>query len=99
MKVLANPHLVQLLEVIATPKSTSLYLVLEYVDGGSIMLHNKQKGTFVYRLTGVVMGEATARYLSAHPHSLSNSSYFASRVFREVISALSYMHSNHVAHR
>lgn len=61
MKVLVHPNIVQLLEIINSPDSQHVYLVLEYVDGGPIMKYNTLTRQFTYRLTGSTMGESTAR--------------------------------------
>lgn len=82
MKMLVHPNLVHLLEIINDEDSKFIYLVLEHVEGGTIMGLDESTGLYVYRLTGRVMGEGTA-----------------SRTFKDLISALSYLHANHIAHR
>ena len=82
LKMLCHPNLVRLCEVINDEDSRFVYLVMEQVEGGEIMGIDQATGRYVYRLTGTVMGEATAR-----------------RTFKDLISALSYLHANHVAHR
>jgi serine/threonine protein kinase len=82
MKMLVHTNLVNLLEIINHEDSKLVYLVLEHIEGGTIMGYDEDRGSYVYRLTGRVMGEATA-----------------SRTFKDLISALSYLHANHIAHR
>jgi SNF1-activating kinase 1 len=82
MKMLVHPNLVRLLAIINDANSRFVYLVLEHVEGGTIMGLDEDTGKYVFRLTGNVMGEATA-----------------SRIFKDLISALSYLHANHIAHR
>lgn len=82
MKMLVHPNLVNLLEIINYEDSKFVYLVLEHIEGGTIMGYDEDSGRYVYRLTGRVMGEGTA-----------------SRTFKDLISALSYLHANHIAHR
>jgi serine/threonine protein kinase len=82
MKMLVHANLVNLLEIINFEESRLVYLVLEHIEGGTIMGYDEDTGRYVYRLTGRVMGEATA-----------------SRTFKDLISALSYLHANHIAHR
>jgi calcium/calmodulin-dependent protein kinase kinase 2 len=82
MKMLVHSNLVNLLEIINYEDSKFVYLVLEHIEGGTIMGYDEDSGRYVYRLTGRVMGEGTA-----------------SRTFKDLISALSYLHANHIAHR
>jgi [calcium/calmodulin-dependent protein kinase] kinase len=82
MKRLAHPNLVKLKEIINDEHSKYLFLVLEHMQGGTVMIHDAKTNTYVYALTKKVMLEGTAR-----------------RVFKELASALSYMHANHIAHR
>ena len=82
MKRLAHPNLVKLKEIINDDSSKYLFLVLEFMQGGTVMMHDPKTNTYVYAFTKKVMLEGTAR-----------------RVFRELTSALSYLHANHIAHR
>jgi serine/threonine protein kinase len=82
LKMLSHPNLVKLKEIINDEDSRFVYLVMEQVEGGAIMAVDDATGRYVYRLTGTVMLESTAR-----------------RTFKDLISALSYLHANHVAHR
>ena len=63
MKLLVHKNLVRLVEILFSKHSISAqcYLVLEHIEGGTIMVFNQVQNKFVYRLTGKVMGEATAR--------------------------------------
>lgn len=82
MKRLAHSNLVKLKEIINDENSKYLFLVLEYMQGGTVMIHDEKTNKYVYALTKTVMLESTAR-----------------RVFKDLASALSYMHANHIAHR
>ena len=64
MKLLVHKNLVKLVEILFSKDSLygQCYLVLEHVEGGTIMSFDKTTNKFKYRLTGQVMGEATARY-------------------------------------
>jgi serine/threonine protein kinase len=63
MKVLTHKNLVRLVEIINDKTSKHLYLVLEYMEGGPIVYLEPRSNKYVYRLTGRMMGESTARYL------------------------------------
>mmetsp|Transcript_3142 Transcript_3142/g.4863 ORF Transcript_3142/g.4863 Transcript_3142/m.4863 type:complete len:622 (+) Transcript_3142:86-1951(+) len=82
LKILVHPNLVKLLEIINDENSKYVYLVLEHIEGGTVMVFDEAKGQYVYRLTKRVMLESTAR-----------------KTFKDLISALSYLHANHIAHR
>mmetsp|Transcript_6586 Transcript_6586/g.10758 ORF Transcript_6586/g.10758 Transcript_6586/m.10758 type:complete len:794 (-) Transcript_6586:257-2638(-) len=82
MKRLAHPNLVKLREIINDDSSKYLFLVLEHMQGGTVMIHDEKTNKYVHALTKQVMLESSAR-----------------RVFKELASALSYMHANHIAHR
>merc|ERR1719487_566362 len=88
MKKLAHPNLVRLAEVIEeTEAPYSLYLIMDYVDGGQVMslkpgLPEGADPEFIAPSTGSVYGEAQA-----------------SRLFRQVLSAMKYLHANQIAHR
>lgn len=60
MRRLSHTHLVKFYEVMNDPLSSNLYLILEYVPGGTIMTYNQSTQRFIYKITGGVMGEATA---------------------------------------
>eukprot|EP00033_Pygsuia_biforma_P005655 GCRY01006246.1.p1 GENE.GCRY01006246.1~~GCRY01006246.1.p1 ORF type:complete len:301 (+),score=60.40 GCRY01006246.1:206-1108(+) len=71
LKKLSHPNIVQLLDVVDTPKH--LYVVMEYCDGGELFDYIVAQGRVNEKQTRIY--------------------------FRQLISALHYLHSNNVAHR
>jgi len=87
MKSLSHPHIVNLIAFINDPNSSSnVYLVIDYVDGGPVMIINglTEYGTpkFVCPVEGTVLGESRSCSLAA-----------------QIFDAMAYLHSHKVAHR
>eukprot|EP00603_Paraphysomonas_imperforata_P002834 CAMPEP_0114424556 /NCGR_PEP_ID=MMETSP0103-20121206/6758_1 /TAXON_ID=37642 ORGANISM="Paraphysomonas imperforata, Strain PA2" /NCGR_SAMPLE_ID=MMETSP0103 /ASSEMBLY_ACC=CAM_ASM_000201 /LENGTH=871 /DNA_ID=CAMNT_0001593319 /DNA_START=120 /DNA_END=2735 /DNA_ORIENTATION=- len=82
LKYLRHKNLVKLCEIIDDPTSKNLYIVMEYVEAGPIMIRGGDNGGFISRLTNGVLLEG-----------------MASRIFKDLMSVLEYLHLNHIAHR
>lgn len=90
MKRLSHPNIVGLLEVIEETKPPhSVFLVMEYVEGGDSMtllkndnMNSDYEPSFVCSRSDTVMGEGQA-----------------AKVFRQLLSAMKYLHFNNIAHR
>ena len=88
MQSLNHPHIVNLIAFINDPTSSSnnVYLVLDYVDGGPVMIvkGETEYGTpkFVCPVEGTVLGESRSCSLAA-----------------QIFDAMSYLHSHKIAHR
>lgn len=82
LKYLRHKNLVKLCEIIDDSDSKHLYIVMEYVPAGPIMIRENANGRFFSRLTGGVLLES-----------------MASRIFKDLMSVLEYLHLNHIAHR
>jgi serine/threonine protein kinase len=88
MKTLNHPHIVNLIAFINdnTASSSNVYLVIDYVDGGPVMIVKglTDHGTprFVCPVEGTVLGESRACSLAA-----------------QIFDAMSYLHHHGIAHR
>lgn len=83
LKHLRHKNLVKLCEIIDDPSSKHLYIVLEYVEAGPVMIKDpKNSKAFISRLTNGVLLES-----------------MASTIFKDLMSVLEYLHLNHIAHR
>ena len=88
MQSLNHPHIVNLIAFINDPTSSSnnVYLVLDYVDGGPVMIvkGETEYGTpkFVCPVEGTVLGESRSCSLAA-----------------QIFDAMTYLHSHKIAHR
>ena len=60
LKFLRHKNLVKLCEIIDDPASKHLYIVMEYVEAGPIMVRKDSTGAFYSRLTGGVLLESMA---------------------------------------
>lgn len=79
---LKHPNLVNLIEVMDSDDSKYLYLVMDFVQLGPVMVYRQSTDSYICKLTDGVMLEGTA-----------------SRMFRDIVDVLSYLHVNHIAHR
>lgn len=92
MKKLSHPNLVALYDVIDSPESDNLYMILEYMPLGEILSY-QDDGTFrrkappygKQQIAGVVNGHFD------EPH--------AALFFVDILHALGYLHQHHICHR
>mmetsp|Transcript_4074 Transcript_4074/g.11684 ORF Transcript_4074/g.11684 Transcript_4074/m.11684 type:complete len:813 (-) Transcript_4074:85-2523(-) len=93
MKKLCHPNLVRLYEVINSPKSDSLYMVLEYMPLGEILTFQEQDGTF----------KRSESLRHKQIDGLVNGGYFdeehAALYFVDILHGLAYLHQHHICHR
>ncbi|KAK8796171.1 CAMK protein kinase [Blastocystis sp. subtype 4] len=62
MKRLSHPNLVKLIDVIDDEVADRLYMVLEYIEKGQVMICNQATMQFYSPITGCVLDENTARH-------------------------------------
>ncbi|KAG7357564.1 serine/threonine protein kinase [Nitzschia inconspicua] len=95
MKKLSHPNLVQMYEVIDSPESDMLYMVLEYMPGGEILTY-QDDGTFrrkepraadasYKQIQGVVDGHFDEEHAALY--------------FVDILHGLAYLHQHHICHR
>eukprot|EP00536_Pseudo-nitzschia_multiseries_P001802 jgi/Psemu1/181949/e_gw1.23.200.1 len=93
MKKLCHPNLVRLYEVINSPKSDSLYMVLEYMPLGEILTFQEHDGTF----------KRSENLRHKEIEGLVNGGYFdeehAALYFVDILHGLAYLHQHHICHR
>lgn len=93
MKKLSHPNLVRLYEVINSPKSDSLYMVLEYMPLGEILTFQEHDGTF----------KRSDRLRHKQIDGLIDGGYFdeehAALYFVDILHGLAYLHQHHICHR
>jgi len=92
LKMMRHPNIVQMLEVIDSEDSDSLYCVLEYMPRGEIMSFIEDKSMFVRKqkdgeaaLQGVVDGHFDERHAALY--------------FVDILHGLAYLHQHHICHR
>lgn len=92
MKKLSHPNLVALYDVIDSPESDNLYMIIEYMPLGEVLSY-RDDGTFGRKppppgqkqIAGVVNGHFD------EPH--------AALFFVDILHALGYLHQHHICHR
>lgn len=93
MKKLSHPNLVNLYEVIDSPESDMLYMVLEYMPLGEILTYQND-GTFrrsdpkpgtKYKVAGLVDGHFDEEHAALY--------------FVDILHGLAYLHQHHICHR
>lgn len=84
MKKLDHPNLVQLHEVIDDAESNQLFLVMEYAEHGTVLSFDEDQGRYVAR-----NGDAGGLFSEDR----------AAEIVASTLSALEYLHQNHIAHR
>lgn len=94
MKKLSHPNLVNLYEVVDSPESDMLYMVLEYMPLGEILSYQND-GTFrrkdprpgctKFQIQGIVNGHFTQEQASLY--------------FVDILHGLAYLHQHNICHR
>ena len=92
MKKMCHPNLVQLYEVIDSPESNMLYMVLEYMPLGEIISYNND-GTFSRKPARD--GEQPIEGLVRGHYDEEHSALF----FIDILHGLAYLHQHHICHR
>lgn len=92
MKQMSHPNLVHLYEVIDSPESDILYMVLEYMPLGEILSYNND-GTFS-RKPGRAGEKQIDGFLGRHFDECH-----AALFFIDILHGLAYLHLHHICHR
>jgi serine/threonine protein kinase len=92
MKQMRHPNLVQLYEVIDSPESNMLYMVLEYMPLGEILSYNND-GTFSRKPPSD--GEKKIEGLVGGHFDEDHAALF----FTDILHGLAYLHQHHICHR
>mmetsp|Transcript_19734 Transcript_19734/g.22051 ORF Transcript_19734/g.22051 Transcript_19734/m.22051 type:complete len:689 (+) Transcript_19734:190-2256(+) len=92
MKKLSHPNLVQLYEVIDSPETDILYMILEYMPLGEILTYQEHNGTFKRseslrhrKIDGLVNGHFDEEHAALY--------------FVDILHGLAYLHQHHICHR
>ena len=98
MKKLSHPNLVQLYDVIDSPESDMLYMVLEYMPLGEILTY-QDDGTFRRKDP-----RPSSKYSKTHTlkDGIVNGHFDeaqAALYFVDILHGLAYLHQHHVVHR
>ena len=93
MKKLSHPNLVRLYEVINSPETDILYMVLEYMPLGEILTFREEDGTF----------RRSERLRNKQIDGLVDGGHFdeehAALYIVDILHALAYLHQHHICHR
>lgn len=94
MKKLSHPNLVNLYEVIDSPESDMLYMVLEYMPLGEILTYQNDgtfrrkdphRGCTKFQVEGIVNGHFNEEQAALY--------------FVDILHGLAYLHQHHICHR
>jgi serine/threonine protein kinase len=92
MKKLSHPNLVQLYEVIDSPETDILYMVLEYMPLGEILTYQEHNATFKRseslrhkKIDGLINGHFDEEHAALY--------------FVDILHGLAYLHKHHICHR
>eukprot|EP00531_Pseudo-nitzschia_arenysensis_P014922 CAMPEP_0116118300 /NCGR_PEP_ID=MMETSP0329-20121206/2029_1 /TAXON_ID=697910 /ORGANISM="Pseudo-nitzschia arenysensis, Strain B593" /LENGTH=642 /DNA_ID=CAMNT_0003611915 /DNA_START=13 /DNA_END=1941 /DNA_ORIENTATION=- len=93
MKKLTHPNLVRLYEVIDSPETDILYMVLEYMPLGEILTFREQDGTF----------KRSESLRHKQVEGLVDAGHFdeehAALYMVDILHGLAYLHQHHICHR
>ncbi len=93
MKKLEHPNLVRLYEVIDSPETDILYMVLEYMPLGEILTFNEENGTF----------KRSESLRHKQIEGLVDAGHFdeehAALYIVDILHGLAYLHQHHICHR
>ena len=97
MKKLSHPNLVQMYEVIDSPESDMLYMVLEYMPGGEILTY-QDDGTFRRKNPRPAATDARYKQIDGIVDGHFDEEH-AALYFVDILHGLGYLHLHHVCHR
>lgn len=97
MKKLAHPNLVCLYEVIDSPESDMLYMVLEYMPLGEIMTYQND-GTFRRKNPRPAATDRSPRHIDGIVDGHFDEEH-AALYFVDILHGLAYLHQHHIVHR
>lgn len=93
MKKLAHPNLVRLYEVIDSPETDTLYMVLEYMPLGEILTFREEDGTFK-RSESLRHKQVEGLVDAGHFDEAHAALYMV-----DILHGLAYLHQHHICHR
>jgi serine/threonine protein kinase len=97
MKKLSHPNLVQMYEVIDSPESDMLYMVLEYMPGGEILTYQND-GTFRRKNPRPAASDDRYKPMEGIVDGHFDEDH-AALYFVDILHGLGYLHLHHVCHR
>jgi len=97
MKKLSHPNLVQMYEVIDSPESDMLYMVLEYMPGGEILTY-QEDGTFRRKNPRPAASDARYKQIEGIVDGHFDEEH-AALYFVDILHGLAYLHQHHICHR
>lgn len=90
MKRLDHPNIVKLLEVVEETKPPNgIYMIMELVEGGESMILQRNKDS---------NQDSEPTFINSRSGTVMGEAQ-ASKVFRQLLSAMAYLHFNNIAHR
>jgi serine/threonine protein kinase len=92
MKKLSHPNLVQLYEVIDSPETDILYMVLEYMPLGEILKYQEHNATF--KRSESLRHKKIDGLINGHFDEEQAALYFV-----DILHGLAYLHQHHICHR
>ncbi|OEU21312.1 kinase-like protein, partial [Fragilariopsis cylindrus CCMP1102] len=92
MKKLSHPNLVQLYEVIDSPETDILYMVLEYMPLGEILTY--QENTATFKRSESLRHKKIDGLFNGHFDEEHAALYFV-----DILHGLAYLHQHHICHR
>jgi serine/threonine protein kinase len=112
MKKLSHPNLVQFYEVIDSPHSDIIYMVIEYMPLGEILSYQKDAGTFKRKTPWHYMKYKTATCYGDDADADDGEAkveeglvdghfdeFHSALYFVDILHGLAYLHQNHIIHR
>ena len=92
MKKLSHPNLVQLYEVIDSPETDILYMVLEYMPLGEILTY--QENTATFKRSESLRHKKIDGLMNGHFDEEHAALYFV-----DILHGLAFLHQHHICHR
>lgn len=97
MKKLSHPNVVRLYEVIDSPNTDSLYMVLEYMPLGEILTFREENGTF-QRSESLRHKQIDGLVVDGDGHGHFDEEHAALYIV-DILHGLAYLHQHHICHR